>query len=268
MNKFEIELNDNELIILNTALEISGLDLKAFLIEAAQYQNHLFSKSCEKIVYPNLDDENYSVPENYGEFSRDIRDFIARQKEWEKNKNPLKDNPKKEKKMFAFINKYILTNKNRTIRMFREMLNSLKKDDDITEFHYLFFKIFVQKISEIPENRYPLTWEKIKKIQLECCFDENILPHIPFLLLGSSYSFWDKEEKDFESEIISKNANKAAVSRHALNNQKKIEAIEHFQKKHIEVGMSKNQFAKKYHAQYCVSEKTLRNNWLQGLVVK
>ncbi len=71
--------------------------------------------------------------------------------------------------------------------------------------------------------------------------------------------------ENYSTSAIRANAKKAVFYRHLKNYQKKAAAIEHYQKEHSETGISKNQFAKKYHEEYGVSEKTLRNNWLQGI---
>lgn len=70
------------------------------------------------------------------------------------------------------------------------------------------------------------------------------------------------------AKIISERAAKAANIRHKEMQQRKRKAIDHFIREYLETGISKNQFAKKYYAQYCVAEKTLRCNWLQGVKVQ
>lgn len=73
------------------------------------------------------------------------------------------------------------------------------------------------------------------------------------------------KKTQIEQSILQRNAIKAAHERHRENRKQKEKAIAHYKQEHLETGISKNQFTKKYHQSYGVAEKTLRNNWLQGI---
>lgn len=73
------------------------------------------------------------------------------------------------------------------------------------------------------------------------------------------------KKTQIEQNILQRNAIRAARERHQGNREQKEKAIAHYKQEHLETGISKNQFAKKYYQSYGVAEKTLRNNWLQGI---
>lgn len=73
------------------------------------------------------------------------------------------------------------------------------------------------------------------------------------------------KKTQIEQSILQRNAIKAAHERHRENRKQKEKAIAHYKQEHLETGISKNQFTKKCHQSYGVAEKTLRNNWLQGI---
>lgn len=73
-----------------------------------------------------------------------------------------------------------------------------------------------------------------------------------------------RREEELKQDAISEQASYAAQVRHAKAIKNRLQAIEHYKKEHEETGISKNQFSKKYHAQYGISEKTMRTKWLQA----
>lgn len=73
------------------------------------------------------------------------------------------------------------------------------------------------------------------------------------------------ERTQIEQNILKRNATRAAHERHHEKREQKEKAIHHFLTENKQTGISKNEFAKKYHQHYGVAEKTLRNNWLQGI---
>lgn len=253
MPRIEIELTDDELERLNHVLELYQSNLKDWIMKKVMYEESGISILFPTGLYDDLYDDDFSIEKI--DFENPLRAYEA-------TPNPFETDPELAKFHFMQMTQNLKT-KQATEEMFQTFLEELKKDDDVPIFYRQYFEVFLKKIYQIPESEYPISHRRIKEIQNESVFDESIMLNLPFLFLGSSFSFWEEDEKQMKKEIISEHAQNTVNKRHATNRQRKATAIEHFKQEQAKIGISKNQFAQKYADKYCITEKTLRE-WLKN----